>query len=174
MVSETLVRRAGLTAALALALSQAGCLYGFRAGASLGDIKTLAVAPFENDTDRLELTQEVYDVLLRELPRSLGVRTAGEEVADAVVQGTITSYDVTAPNYRPGAAGDRPEVLQRQVAIAISVRIVDLRQNLVLWESTSLRTQGEYLEASETEDTGRQLAIELLVQKIVDGAQSTW
>jgi hypothetical protein len=160
--------------ALLLVLAAAsGCNYGFQAGAAL-NIRTLAVVPFENDTDRLELTQEVYDVLLRELPRALGVRQSGEEAADAVVRGTITSYRVNAPNYRPGDAGARPEVLQREVIIAVSVQVIDLRENLVLWESRSLQSQGQYLEASETEDQGRLTAIELLVQKIVDGAQSTW
>lgn len=159
--------------ALALLVALAGCNYGFQAGAAL-NIRTLAVVPFENDTDRLELTQEVYDVLLRDLPRSLGVRQAGEEVADAVVRGTITSYNVTAPNYRPDPQGGRPEVLQRQVVIGVSVQVIDLRENLVLWETRSLQAQGQYLEDSGTEDEGRRTAIELLVQKIVDGAQSTW
>ncbi len=159
-------------AVLLLAALQ-GCNYGFQAGARL-DINTLAVEPFENDTDRLELTQEVYDVLLRELPRQLGVRQAGEESADAVVRGTITSYRVNAPNYRPGQQGERPEVLQREVVIAVTVQVIDLRENLILWESRSLQSQGQYLEASQTEDQGRAQAIELLVQKIVDGAQSTW
>lgn len=158
---------------LLVLLAGAGCNYGFQAGARL-DINTLAVEPFENDTDRLELTQEVYDVLLRELPRQLGVRQSGEESADAVVRGTITSYRVNAPSYRPGQQGERPEVLQREVVIAVSVQVIDLRENLVLWESRSLQSQGQYLEASETEDQGRLQAIELLVQKIVDGAQSTW
>jgi hypothetical protein len=65
-------------------------------------------------------------------------------------------------------------VLQREVVIAVAVQVIDLRENLVLWESRSLQSQGQYLEASETEDQGRAAAIGLLVQKIVDGAQSTW
>jgi curli biogenesis system outer membrane secretion channel CsgG len=166
--------RRGALAALAVVLAAGACNYGFQAGAAL-NIRTLAVVPFENDTDRLELTQEIHAVLLRELPRSLGARPAGEEGADAVVRGTITRYDVTAPSYRSDASGGgRPEVLQRQVMMAISVQIVDLRENLVLWEETSVLGQGEYLEATETEDDGRRVAIEQLVQKIVDGAQSTW
>jgi Lipopolysaccharide-assembly len=159
---------------LALVLLATGCNYSFRAGTGFEQIKTLVVAPFENETDRLELTQEVYDVLLRELPRALGVTPAGEDVADAVVLGTISSYQVTSPNYRPDPAGGRPEVLQRQVVLAVSVRIVDLEQNLILWESRALRSQGQFLEASETEDVGREIAIDLLIQKIVDGAQSNW
>jgi len=168
------LHRSALVSIVALVLLPTGCNYSFRAGTGFEQVRTIAVVPFENDTDRLELTQEVFDVLLRELPRALGVSPAGEDVADAVVQGTISTYQVTSANYRPDPAGGRPEVLQREVVLAVSVRIVDLEQNLILWESRALRSQGQFLEASETEDVGREIAIDLLVQKIVDGAQSNW
>ena len=56
----------------------------------------------------------------------------------------------------------------------VSVEIVDLVENVILWESSNVVAQGEFLEADETEEIGRVEAIELLVQKIVDGAQSNW
>ena len=45
---------------------------------------------------------------------------------------------------------------------------------MILFESSSLSTQGEFLEESEDEAIGRALAIELMVQRIIDGAQSNW
>lgn len=149
-------------------------MYSFRAGSFPSHIRTIAIVPFDNETTRLELTQEIHDVLLRNVPRSLGIRQAGEEVADAVLRGRITGYDLTTPNYRPGAEGDRAEVLQRQVTIALVVEIVDIGRNEILWEDRSLRVDGQFLEASETEDAGKVIAIDLLAQKIVDGAQSNW
>lgn len=152
-----------------------GCAYSFRAGSFPPDhVKTIAVQPFDNETNRFELAGEVYDELLRNLPRALGVRTAGEDVADAVVRGTITRYDVVAPNYRAAQQGQAAQVLQRQVNITVSIEIVDLVENVILWESRSVIAEGQFLEASETEDVGRAEAIKLLVQKIVDGAQSNW
>ncbi len=162
-------------AALALALAFTGCVYSFRAGSfPPPHIRTIAVAPFENETTRFEVSGELYDKLFQNLPRALGIRAAGEDVADAVVRGTIVRYDVVAPNYRAGAEGQPAEVLQRQVTVTVHVEIVDLVQNVVLWEDRSVSAQGEFLEASESEDVGRAEAIELLVQKIVDGAQSNW
>jgi len=156
-------------------LAVSGCMYSFRAGSFPPEhIRTIAIQPFENETTRFELSGEVYDQLLRNLPRALGIRTAGEDVADAVVRGTILRYDVMAPNYRAGAEGRPAEVLQRQVTISIQVEIVDLVENVILWEERSVQAQGQFLEASETEEVGRLEAIELLVQKIVDGAQSNW
>jgi hypothetical protein len=167
-------RRAALALALLVVVSGEGCLYSFRAGSFPSHIRTIAIVPFENETTRLEITQELYDALLREVPRSLGIRPAGEEVADAILRGTITGYDIATPSYRPTADGERAEVLQRQVTISVSVELVDLINNEILWENRALMGQGEFLELSETEDIGRAIAIRLLRQRITDGAQSNW
>jgi hypothetical protein len=170
------VRRSAFAtlALVATAVGSQGCIYSFRAGSFPAHIRTIAVLPYDNETERLELTQELHDALLLEVPRSLGIRTAGEDVADAVLRGRITSFTSTTPSYRPSADGDRAEVLQRQVTISVAVEILDVARNEILWESTGVSGQGEYLEASETEDVGRAIAIRLLRQRIVDGAQSNW
>ena len=162
----------GGTALIAL-LAMVGCNYSFRSGSFPDHIRTIAIVPFDNDTNRFELTQEIHEQLLRELPRSLGVTNAGEDVADAVVQGRISRYDLTAPLFRPGQQNDRVDVLQRQVSIRVQVELIDLVENVILWDDQGLSTQGQYLEG-ESEEVGRQEAIELLVQRIVDGAQSNW
>lgn len=157
------------------ALLVSGCSYTFRPGSGFPEhIRTLAVVPFENDTERFELTQELHEQLLSELPQALGVRNAGEDRADAVVRGRIIGYTLTSPLFRPGDEPDRIEVLQRQVTIRIQVEIVDLVDNVILWEDQGLSVNGQYLDGSETEEVGREEAIELIVQRIVDGAQSNW
>ena len=155
-------------------LLASGCLYSFSVGSfPPPHIRTIAIVPFDNDTPRFELSAELYDQLLRNLPGALGIRTAGADVADAIVRGSIVRYDVVAPNYRAGDRGQAATVLQRQVNISVSVEIVDLVENVILWESSNVLAQGEFAEGAP-EEGGRQEAIELLVQKIVDGAQSNW
>ena len=154
-------------------LVTSGCNYGFRSGSFPDHIRTVAILPFDNDTNRFELTQEIHEELLRELPRALGVTNAGEDVADAVVQGRIVRYDMTAPLFRAGQQLGQVDVLQRQVSIRVEVELIDLVENVILWDDRSLTTQGQYLEG-ESEELGRIEAIELLVQRIVDGAQSNW
>lgn len=177
MSRSTAAGRMVRTAAIGLAvawMAGSSCVYSLTAGSFPDHIKTVAIIPFDNQTTRFELTQEIHERLLRELPGALGVRNGGAELADAVVRGEITGYDVQAPLFRPGAQGDRAEVLQREVTIRIRVEIVDQIEELVLWDDAGLFAQGQYLEASETEEEGRAEAIELLVQKIIDGAQSNW
>lgn len=172
MVSRRRAVRLGLLAVVALL--QSGCLYSFRAGTGFpSHIRTVAVIPFENETTRFELTQEIHEQLLRELPRALGIRPGAEENADAVVRGVITSYNMTAPGFSAGATGDRAQVGLRQVSIMVAVEIIDLVENEILWDSRSISGRGEFLD-SEIEDVGRLEAIKTLVQQIVDGAQSNW
>ncbi len=166
-------RGAGWWLAIAC-LAATGCNYSFQSGSFPDHIRTIAILPFENDTNRFELTQEIHEQLLRELPRALGVTNAGEGVADAIVQGRIVRYDLTTPLFRPGEQRDQVDVLQRQVSIRVEVELIDIDQNVILWDDLGLTTEGQYLEESETEEVARAEAIELLVQRIVDGAQSNW
>ena len=149
-----------------------GCNYGFRSGSFPDHIRSVAILPFDNDTNRFELTQEIHEELLQTLPRALGVTNAGEEAADAVVRGRIVRYDLTSPLFRSDQLG-QVDVLQRQVSIRVEVELIDLVENVILWDDRGLSTQGQYLEG-EPEEIGRIEAIELLVQRIVDGAQSNW
>jgi hypothetical protein len=161
-------------ATILVAVVASGCNYSFRAGSfPPPHIQTIAIEPFDNETARFELTGELYEQLLRRLPGALGIRTAGVDVADAIVRGRINRYDVSAPNYRAGQPGEAARVTQRQVNLSVSVEIVDLVENVILWESSSVSALGEYAEGSPEEE-GRTRAIELLVQEIVDGAQSNW
>ncbi len=165
-----------------LVLPPQGCMYSFRAGAGFpGHVQTVAVLPFElgPNVTRPELTDEIFQALLREFPRSQGLQPAGEDVADAVVTGTIQRYSLSTPSYRPGAPGEVPTVLQRQVTLVVDVEITHRGQTdesswVILWEGQNISVRGEYLEDSQTEDDGRAAAIELLIQRIVDGAQSNW
>lgn len=172
MTHARLVQR--VVGAWLLLVVMAGCNYSFRAGSfPPPHIRTIAIEPFDNETNRFELSAELYDQLLRNLPGALGIRTAGADVADAIVRGAITRYDVLAPNYTSPGGGQAAQVLQRQVSIGARVEIVDLVENMILWESSSVVGQGEFAEGAP-EDGGRREAIEILVQRIVDGAQSNW
>jgi hypothetical protein len=80
---------------------------------------------------------------------------------------------MTAPLFRPGQQDNQVDVLQRQVNIRVEVELIDVVENVILWDDPGMSTQGQYLEG-ESEEIGRAEAIELLVQRIVDGAQSNW
>jgi hypothetical protein len=108
----------------------------------------------------------------------LGLRQAGEELADAVVRGSIQQYNPDLPvtftgTPTPGQQS-RVEVTRRMVQISINVRIVNQREGKVLWERSALLVQGDYEPGRESESAGRKKALEKLVNDIVEGAQSQW
>jgi lipopolysaccharide assembly LptE-like protein len=158
-----------------LGLTLGACKYGFQTGGGFpSDIRTLYIRPFENNTAQFELDQQLFSKLNEQLPRALGVRVAGEEVADAWVTGKITRYDDVAQNYRPGSSTTRVEVLQHEVQITIEIRLVNRRNNTILWDSQSLTGRGQYDPARQSDVAARELALKNLLQQIVDGAQSQW
>jgi hypothetical protein len=162
------------TSALALAALLLGsCNYSFRAGGGFpSDIRTVHIAAFDNETVQLDLGNQLFRLMSERLPRSLGVQPAGEANAHAIVRGRVVRYSdvaLTQPG-QPGAI----EVIQHQVQITTSVQIIDVRRNEILWESTGLTGRGEYRPDSQTDEVGREIAIESIVRQIIDGAQSQW
>lgn len=164
------MRRCGAGAVSALALSLAACVYGFHGG-GLPNIKTVAILPFDNQTAEPALTKEVNDAVLEAFQGRLGLRPAGENNADAVVRGKVVRYDADVPLSIQAGPG-RTDVTQRQVQITIDVEILDQREGKTLWQRQGLSEVGPY--APPQEANGRKVALQKLVQDLVDGAQSQW
>lgn len=105
----------------------------------------------------------------------LGLRSAGERQADAVVRGTITRYEPDVPvAYTGGATGqsNTVQVTKRLAQLTVSIEIVDQRTGAVLWQRSGLMVQGDYAPGQERD--GRRKALESLAANIVEGAQSQW
>ena len=131
----------------------------------------MAVLPFENQTATPELQNELFESMRRELQRRLGVRDAGQDRADALVRGTIISYDADVPI--AFSADPRQAVsARRRLQITIDVEILDQTTGKTLWQRKGLRAEGEYAERAEAE--GRKQAIAKIVSDIIEGAQSQW
>jgi hypothetical protein len=161
---------------LLLLLPLTACNYGFTGGGLPGHIRTVAVLAFQNNTSQPLLETDIQRKLQEELPRSLGVRIAEESVADALVRGTVTSYDEVVSSVRPtqpGSQNDEILVQQRQVRIVFNAEIYDLRQDQVIWRAQGQSVLGTFSEG-ESQEAGRTRALEELVTRFVEGAQSQW
>jgi hypothetical protein len=152
-------------------LAGCGVRYGFSEGAFPPHVRTMAVLPFDNLTATPELQSELFDTMRRELQKRLGVRDATQERADALVRGTIVSYDVDVPV--AFSADPRQAVsARRRLQVTVDVEILDQTTGKMLWQRKGLRAEGEYAERAEPE--GRKQAITRIVNDIVEGAQSQW
>ncbi len=145
--------------------------YGFAGGGLPGNIRTMAIQPFDNETPTPELQQELFEAMRKELQPRLGVRDAPVARADAVVRGVVRTYDVDVP---VGYSSNPTQAVtsRRKLQITLDVQIVDLTSGKTLWERKGLRAEGEYAERDEA--GGRRDAIKRIVNDIVEGAQSQW
>src|SRR5688500_16302863 len=163
---------ASRTLLFAVLLMSVGC-YRFTGGGGLPEtVRTIYIAPLDNQTDRADLPQQIDRAMRERVPRSLGLRISGESNADAILRSSVTAYQDQAQNYRTGQPG-QVEVLQHQVQITGMVRIIHVSENVILVEQ-SISGTGEYRPDTQTDEVARARAIEMLIQRIVDGAQSQW
>jgi outer membrane lipopolysaccharide assembly protein LptE/RlpB len=165
--------RLAWAAALAALAALAGCgvHYGFSEGAFPSHVRTMAILPFENRTTSPDLQSELFESMRRQLQRRLGVRDASQDRADALVRGTIVSYDVDVP-VAISADSRQAVSARRRLQITVDVEILDQTTGKMLWQRKGLRAEGEYGERQEPD--GRKQAIDRIVSDIVEGAQSQW
>jgi Lipopolysaccharide-assembly len=131
----------------------------------------VAILPFDNDTPEPALTQEVSEAVREALEGRLGLRVASEATADAVVRGRVVRYEPGVPlAVQPGQG--QLNVTRRKVQLTVDVEIVNQREGKTLWQRQGLAVEGEYDPPQEVQ--GRKLALQKLVNDIVDGAQSQW
>jgi hypothetical protein len=165
---------ARLALTLGLVLWAGACNYGLQGGGGFpAEIRTVYIAPFGNQTVQFDLGDQIFGAMREQLPRALGLSLAGERNADAVVRGTVTRYEDAAQNYRAGEPGS-VDVVQHQVQITVSVQIIDVRNAEILYEQTAVSGRGVYRPDSQTDEVARTEAIQVLIQQIINGAQSQW
>jgi hypothetical protein len=154
-----------------------GCVYGFVGGGLPSHIRTVAILPLENESQQPLIETDVQQALQLELPRSLGVRLADEQLADAVVRGAVTGFVEAPASVRPtqGPEQDQVPVVSREVRITYNLEIYDQEQDKVLWRANSQAVTGTYLpDEGQTVQDGKARALKELVNKVVEGAQSQW
>lgn len=158
----------------ASALWLGACLYSFTGGGLPPGIRTVAVLPFDNLTPEPVLTSEITQAVREAVQNRLGLRQAGETQADAIVSGVVRRYEPGLPLAftSQGTEVRDTKVTRQMVQITVDVKIMDQKQNKVLWERQSLTVQGEYDPNQEAK--GRKLALDKLITDIVEGAQSQW
>lgn len=153
------------------ALLASACAYGFSGGGLPSHVRTVAVLPFSNETASPDLTREVTDAVREGLSKRLGLRDASEEKASAIARGSIVRYEVDVP-VAYSANPNQATATRRKLQIVVDVELYDQVQGKTIWQKKSIIGEGEYSERFEAE--GRKLAINRIVNEIIEGAQSQW
>lgn len=156
---------------LPLTLAAGGCFYGFTGGGLPSHIRTIAVIPFDNQTPVSDVQREISDSLRARLIGRLGLRSAPESRANAVVRGTLRRYEADIPvGYE--ARTRTPTDVGRMLQMVVDVDVVDQKTGKSLWSRKNFMVDGQYPESQER--VGRSKAVDKLVTAIVEGVQSQW
>lgn len=169
-------RRAPELAVVLLALGLlTGCMYSFTGGGLPGHVRRVYIEPFENETPYQTLTSDLLREMQSRLPGSLGVRLSGQQAADAIVRGKINSAEEQTTNFDPTPdPTGRIQRLEARVQISFDAEIYDVRNDQVLWRGNGITAIGNFEPGREDVDDGRRKALEQVVQKMIEGAQSQW
>ena len=162
------MRQSGAYSLVLLVLT--ACIpYGFTGGGLPSHVRTVAIVPFDNQTATPELPRELTDALRIRLHDRLGLRDASEAKANAIVRGTIQRYEIDIPiGY--SANNKQATTASRMLQLVVDIEMIDQVTGKTLWQRKGLLAEGQYQERGEA--TGRKLAIDRIVNDVIEGAQS--
>lgn len=157
--------------AMATLFSTTSC-YKFSGGGGFPpDLKTIAILPFDNQTATPEVQRELNEFMRKSFHDRLNLRDAPEEKADVVVRGIIGKLEVDLP---AGVSADprQANLSRRRLQLVLDVEIMNTKTGRPLLKNAGMQSEGQYAEGRE--DEGRKLAIEKIVDQMIQGTQSQW
>jgi hypothetical protein len=145
------------------------CTYYSFSGTKAGELKTIAILLFENETPeyglREDLTQGVTNLFLQDN----SLKVVNEKIADSVLRGTVTKYERIAYSF-----DQNQNAKEYKVIITIRVTFEDAKNKKNVWEEENLQGWGIYSADTETEDLGKKQAISKLAQDILNRTVKSW
>ena len=145
-----------------------GCgVYSF-SSSTLGGIKTIAVPQFENRSLEYGIQDELTSRVTEKLIADNTFKVVGVPEADAVLRGEITRYERNAYTY------DKAEnVSEYRVDIYVDF-ILERKGGQAIVEKKNMVGYGIYSQAEQTEQNGKEAAIDKLAADIVDQFTKSW
>jgi hypothetical protein len=140
-----------------------GCWYSFTLK-PYGDIETIFVEAFGNETDRYELPLTITEKLIEELYGGSVLKLVGSDAAQSIIGGTITAYENEAYSYTSGE-----EPLDFRVTVRAKVRFAKAGEDKAIWE-TSFEGFATYPvdESTKSREQALEEATSMLISRIVD------
>ena len=170
-------RVANFFSVLGLALLSSCGYYSFSQSLT-GDIKTIAVPLFSNQTQEFGITEVLTQGIIDGFIQDNSLKVTTPEKADAVLAGTITGYD-----RKPYTFDQQENVKEYIIRIYVKALLEKTRNKEKIWEVEKLEGWGTFRIAvdpndpasqPETEDLARQKAIAKLAEDIVNRTVKSW
>jgi hypothetical protein len=128
----------------------------------------VAIERFENDTPEFGLAEQMTDAIINAFIADGTMKVLPKEQAEAVLSGTLTRYVRNPYEY-----DENDQVKSYVVEMDFDITLSKPANDSLLW-SERMSQRGAYDLAAETEELGRQRALEFLVQAIINRTTKGW
>lgn len=132
------------------------------------EISSIAVERFSNQTPEYGLADQMTDIIIDALIEDGSIKVLSIDMAEAILAGVLTSYERL-----PHKFDENDQVQQYKVVMVFDISLSKSSDNTELWHET-MRQEGIYDVEGETEDDGRQEAVSLLVEAIMNKTTRSW
>jgi hypothetical protein len=136
---------------------------------ALGNVKTIAIPLFDNQSTESGLREQLSDRLSQAFVTDNTLKVVPEQQADGILRGSVVSYKREPYTYSISEV-----VSEYKSVIEIKVQFVNRRSQKVIWEETKMTNWGTYNAVSETENDGKSRAIDKLVEDILNKTVKGW
>ena len=153
---------------LAASLLVSGCGVYSLSGRGQSEISTISIEPFENDTNRYELTDRLTETIVDAFISDGNLKVVPGQQADALLQGSLLTY-----KREPYKFDENDQVQQYKVVMGFQVSLLNPREDTQYW-SEQLNMEGIYDANTETEEDGQQRAAQRLVDAIINKTTKSW
>jgi hypothetical protein len=143
------------------------CAYYSTSSTGSGGIRTVAIPLFENESLEANIHQALTDSLTQGFVTDGALRVVDEDLADAILQGTVVEVKEEPFTYAD-------EADQYQISVYLKVVFYDTREKKAVWEAARMRGYGIYSARGSREinrQEGLNAAIQLLTRDVVDRTQ---
>jgi hypothetical protein len=150
-------------------VSIAGCgVYSF-SGSGLSGIKTIAVPLFDNETQEYGLREALTEKIAERFVQDNTLKVVNERTAESILRGVVTRYARETHTF------DEQENPKEYIArIWVRLSFEEKKNKKVVWKEDNLLGWGIYSAQDETEEMGKERAIEKLAEDIVNKTVKGW
>ncbi len=158
-----------LSSVCCLLFSVSGCgVYSF-SGSGLSGINTVAVPLFDNQTQEYGIREALTEKIAERFVQDNTLKVVNEKTADSIVRGVIIRYNRESHTF-----DEQENIKEYIVRIWVKVSFEEKKNKKTIWEDENLLGWGIYSALDETEDLGKERAIEKLAEDIVNKTVKGW
>jgi hypothetical protein len=158
-----------LATAYGVLLFISGCgVYSF-SGSGLSGINTIAIPLFDNQTQEYGIRETLIEKIAERFVQDNTLKVVNEKTADSILRGTITKYTRESHTF-----DEQENIKEYIVRIWVKVSFEEKKNKKVIWKEDDLLGWGIYSAQDETEDLGKERAIDKLAEDIVNKTVKGW